>query len=49
MGNFELEDPEIIKLCVEVTLEISEEHIKKFEISTQAQASSSGFYGHQAG
>ena len=36
-------------MCVEVTLEISEEHIKKIEISTQAQASSSGFYRHQAG
>ena len=49
MGNFELKDPEIIKICVEVTLKISEEHIKKIEISTQAQASSSGFYRHQAG
>ena len=49
MGNFELKDPEIIKMCVEVTLEISEEHIKKIEISIRAQASSSGFYRHRAG
>ena len=28
-GNFELEYPELIKMCVEVTLGVSEEHIKK--------------------
>ena len=48
-GNLELEYPELIKMCVEVTLGVSEEHIKKIEISTRAQASSSGFYRHRAG
>ena len=28
-GNLELEYPELIKMCVEVTLGVSEEHIKK--------------------
>lgn len=27
--NLELEYPELIKMCVEVTLDVSEEHIKK--------------------
>ena len=36
-------------MCCEVTLGVSEEHIKKIEISTRAQASGSGFYRHRAG
>ena len=51
-GNRELEYPELIKMCVEVTLGVSEEHIKrkrKIEISTRAQASGCGFYRHRAG
>ena len=36
-------------MCVEVTLGVSEEHIKKIEISTRAQASDCGFYRHRAG
>ena len=42
-GNLELEDPELIEMSVQVTLGVSEERIKKIEISTQAQASDSGF------
>ena len=47
--NLELDYPELIKMCVQVTLGVSEEHINKVEISTQAQASGSGFYRHRAG
>lgn len=49
MVNLELDYPELIKMCVEVTLGVSEEHIKKIEISTRTQASGSGFYRHRAG
>jgi len=48
-GNLELDYPELIKMCVEVTLGVSEEHIKKIEISTRTQASGSGFYRDRAG
>lgn len=47
--NLELDYPELIKMCVEVTLGVSEEHIKKIEISIRTQASGSGFYRHRAG
>lgn len=43
-GNLELDYPELIKICVKLTLAVSEEHIKKIEISTQAQASGSVFF-----
>ena len=48
-GNLELDYPELIKISVELTLGVSEEHIKKIEISTRAQASGFGFFRHRAG
>ena len=47
--NLELEYPELLKMCVQVTLGVSEEHINKVEVSTRDQASGSGFYRHRAG
>ena len=47
--NLKLDYPELIKMCVGVSLGVPEEHISKVEISTRAQASSSGFYRHRAG
>ena len=47
--NLELDYPELLKMCVQVTPGVSEEHINKVEISTRDQASGSGFYRHRAG
>ena len=47
--HLELDYPELIKMCVQVTLGVSEEHMDKVEISTRSQASGSGFYRHRAG
>ena len=47
--NLDLDYPELLKMCVDVTMNISEEHINKVEISTRDQANGSGFYRHRAG
>ena len=47
--NLELQYPELLKMCANVTLNISEEHINKVEINTRAQAGGLGFYIHRAG
>ena len=38
-----------IRKCVEVALDISDEHVNKVELNTRDQASGSGFFRHRAG
>ena len=48
-GNVDLAYPELLRKCVEVTLDISDEHVNKVELNTRDQASGSGFFRHRAG
>ena len=47
--NLDLQYPELLKLCTNITLNISEDHINKVEINSRTQANGSGFYRHRAG
>ncbi|XP_078382523.1 uncharacterized protein LOC144665209 [Oculina patagonica] len=47
--NLGLDYPDLIKMCVQVNLGVTEEHINKVEVNTRDQASGSGFYRHRAG
>ena len=48
-GNVDLAYPELLRKCVEVTLDISDEHVNKVELNTRDQGSESGFFRHRAG
>ena len=41
--------PELLKLCLNVNLDISDEQIKQVEKDTRSQAKGSGFFRHRAG
>ena len=47
--NLDLQYPEPLKLCTNITLNISEDHINKVEINSRTQANGSGFCRHRAG
>ena len=48
-SNLDLEYPELVRKCVEVKIDISDEEIKIVEQDTRAQAKGSGFFRHRAG
>ena len=48
-GNVDLDYPELLRKCVEVTLDISDEDVNKVELNKRDQASGSGFLRHRAG
>ena len=43
-GNVDLAYPELLRKCVEVTLDISDEHVNKVELNTRDQARGSGLF-----
>ena len=47
--NLELQYPELLRKCVNVQLDISNEDISKVELDTRSQAKGSGFFRHRAG
>ena len=47
--NLNLQYTELLNLCTNITLNISEAHINKVEINSQTQAKSSGFFSYRAG
>ena len=48
-GNVDLDYPELLRKCVEVTLDISDEDANKVELNKRDQASGSGLLRHRAG
>ena len=47
--NLDMNFPELLKLCSNVNLDISDEQIKQVEKDTRSQAKGSGFFRHRAG
>lgn len=47
--NLDLQYPELLKLCTNITINISEDHINKVAVNSRTQANGSGFYRHRAG
>ena len=47
--NLDMSFPELLKLCLNVNLDISDEQIKQAEKDTRSQAKGSGFFRHRAG
>ena len=47
--NLDMNFPELLKLCLNVNLDISDEQIKQVEKDTRSQAKGSGFFRHRAG
>ena len=47
--NLDMNFPELLKLCLNVNLDISDEQKKQVEKYTRSQAKGSGFFRHQAG
>ena len=47
--NLDMNFPELLKLCLNVNLDISDEQTKQVEKDTRSQAKRSGFFKHRAG
>jgi len=47
--NLNLQYTELLNLCTNITLNVSEAHINKVEINSQTQAKGSGFFSYRAG
>ena len=48
-GNLGLKYPELLKKCLNVKIDLSNEDISQVEQDTRSQAKGSGFFRHQAG
>ena len=47
-NNLDLKHPDLLRKCLEVAINISEEEIATVELDTRAQAKGSGFFRHRA-